>query len=221
MRQAGQTVIDALRGKGRQRGRAIGVMGAGAVDDIVVGGGQIRHVKDIAQRKLQHALLRHRNSRIARHREMHRDRRGRHPDLHRHRMVLHQQFQLLNQVVAEQIRSGDRGGIGAGAGDMAKGKPAVGLDVADHRKPDLGVKGTNAGGGFRTLHHGAEMFGKELGGLSVKRFKAVDRKGGIGENFGFRVVWSPDDCWFVVHVLFFSILIGHVRGKRAISQVKS
>jgi len=195
---------------------------AGAVDDIVVGGSQIRHVENVAQAEFQHAFLRHRHRRIARHREMHWDRRVRGTNLHWHIVVLHQQGDLLHQVIAEQVGAGDRGRIFPRLGDMAERQAAVCLDVAGHQQPDFRVKRADAGCGLRPCHRRTEMLRQKSGGFEIQLLQPGDGGGGIGKGFGRGVNRSQDRNGIIMHsAIIFFILIGHLRPNFAISQVKS
>jgi hypothetical protein len=50
VREAGERVVDALRREGRERPLAVARAGP-AVDDVVVGVVEVRHVEDVAQRR--------------------------------------------------------------------------------------------------------------------------------------------------------------------------
>ena len=192
MRQPGQRVIHPLRGKGRKRGRAVGIAGQGAVDDVIIGRQQVRHVEDIAQGKVQHAFLRHRDVRVARHGEMHRDRRGGRADFHRDAVVLDQKADLLDQVLAKEVGPRDRGGIGAGPRDMAKGQAGVDLAKAGHGDADFGVEGADAGGGAALGHGLVEMPGQMRGRLGIQPLQPGDGGFGVVKAFGAGAVGQED-----------------------------
>ena len=71
-----QRIVNALSGKRRQRMRSVGMRETKPVDDVVVGGRQIGHVEDVAQREVRRAVLWHTQHRIIRNCEMHGHRRA-------------------------------------------------------------------------------------------------------------------------------------------------
>ena len=75
---------------------------------------------------------------------MHRHGRGRQPDADFDPVVAQQQADLLRQVVAEEVRARDRGGIGARLRHVTKAEPAVDLVEPRRGQPDLGIVGAQA-----------------------------------------------------------------------------
>ena len=193
MRQPREGVIDPLRSEGCKRAHVI-LGHIGAVDDIVIGGRQIRHVKDIAQGEVRRPLLRHVQRVIAGHGEMHRDRRGRRADNHRLVVVFDQQADLLDQVVPKQIGPGDRRGKGAGRGDMPERQPRIHMRIGGGAKPQLRVKGADAGIGGRALHRLGKRLPQEGGGLLIEFGQTVHGSGRIAEAFRVRGVRGQDRC---------------------------
>ncbi len=182
--EPGQGIIDALGGKRGQRVGAVVIDGAHAVHDIVVGRGQIRHVEDIAQGKVQRAFLRDRDVGLLRNGEMHRHRRGRGANGHRHTMVFGQKGDLLPEVAGEQVGPGDGRGIGPGFGHMAKAEAAVGLGEGRRGQPDLGIIGAIAGIGDAIGDGGREPFRQKPCGDAIQLHEAVHGGAGIAEGLG-------------------------------------
>ena len=174
MGQPRQRIIHPLRGEGRKVARAVGHRPGGAVDDVVIRRRQVRHVEIVAQRKVQNAVLRHREAGRRRHREMDRDRCRAWPDDHRHAMVADQKVKLLDQVLPEQVGPRDRGGIGAGDRNMPEAETAVGGGVRGHGQPHLGVEGAVARRGAFAPDGAGEILHQVFGGQGVKLFKALD-----------------------------------------------
>ena len=90
---------------------------------------------------------------VIQHREMHRDRGLRSADANRHTVIVDQQFDLLRQVILEQVGPRDRGGIGAGFGDVAKGQTAVDMAIAGRGDANLRVEGAVAAVGHSRFDH--------------------------------------------------------------------
>jgi hypothetical protein len=135
------------------------VKGARGRDDIIIGGGKIGHIEHITEREFEDTFLRDRYIGVSGDGEMHGNRRVGIADCDWHGMVLDQQAKLLGQVTTEQVRPCDGGGIGAGAGDMAKGQARVGIGKAGHGQADFGVERTHASGGFALGGHIVEVMG--------------------------------------------------------------
>ena len=184
MRQAGQAVIHALRREGRKRGRPVGITGQRAVHDVVVRRRKVRHVEDIAEREVHHSVLRDGNAGVHRDGEVHRDRRVRGADLHGDAVVPDQKIDLLDQVVAEKVGPGDRGGIGSRAGDMPEGKPRVDLVEAGHGQPDLGVEGADPPARMPLGDGRLILLDQKAGRQGIEFFKAINSGGGIREALG-------------------------------------
>ncbi len=122
MRQPCQRIIDALRGEGGQRAHVVQRQ-IGAVDNVVIGCAQVRHVKHIAQGEIRGTFLRDRHAVVIADREMHGDWRVGYRDGHGLAVVFDQQTDLLCQVMFEQFRPRDRGREGAGGRHMAERQP--------------------------------------------------------------------------------------------------
>ena len=181
MREPGERVIHPLRGEGRQMPGPIRVRLRRAIHDIVVHAFKRGHVEDIAQGNRQRAFLRDRHLGLTGDGEMHRDRRVRGADLHRHPMVAHQEPDLLRQVIAEEIRAGDRRHLGPGGRHMAEAQPAVGLEMRGDGDPHLGVEGAKAGVGAAGGQNLVELLQQKAGRLGVKLFQPGHRGGRVGE----------------------------------------
>ena len=69
---------------------------------------------------------------------------------------------------------------------MAEAQAAVDLDVSAHGNADFRVEGAHAGLGFAAADGMAELFGQELGRLSVDLFQPCHRCRGLGERSGAR-----------------------------------
>jgi len=218
MHQAGQRVIDALCREGGQRARPVGVGLAGAVDDVVIRGGKVRHVEDVAEREFQHAFLRDRYLGVSGHGKMHGDGRVRRADDDGLAVVADEEVELLGQVVGKEVGAGDGGGIGARPGDMAEGEAGVGLDVRGRGQADFGIEGADAGLRFVAGDGGGEVLRQEARGGKVKLFQPGDGGGGVREGLGRGGGWGQDGKGFVVHsflsCFFLAGLIRHLIRKR-------
>ena len=135
---------------------------------------------------------------------MHGNGRVRQTDLNWHAMVLHQQFDLLNQIIAKQVGPGDRCGIAAGPRNMTKRQAAVGFGMAHNGQTDFGVIGTHADCLFSRKHGGAEMFGQKLCGLGIKVFQQRHCGGGICKSLWHRVWRGQKRDRVVIHGIIFS-----------------
>ena len=193
MRQPGEGVIDALRGKGRERAHVV-LRHVGPVDDIIIGGRQVRHVKDIAQGEIGGPFLGHVQRIITRHGEMYRNRCGRRANDHWLVVIFNQQADLLDQIVPKQVRPGDRRGEGAGRGDMSERQPRIDMGVRRGAKPQFGIKGTHAGIGGRSLHRLGKGIMQEGRGLLIEFGQAVHGSCRIAEAFRVRGVRGQDRC---------------------------
>ena len=100
--------------------------------------------------------------------EMQRDRRVGNADLHGNIVVLHQQFDLLDQIVAKQIRPRQRRGIGSRLTDMAKAQAAIHPGKAGRGHLQLGVKCAVAAIRNGPVHDGAKTCAQKLRRLIVQ-----------------------------------------------------
>jgi hypothetical protein len=118
-----QRIVDALRGERGERPRFAGYGLERAVGDQIVGSVEIWHVEQVADWPLDALRDRAVDMGALEEGEMHRDRRLRFRHHHRHAMVSHDQAQLFDKIVLEQVRPGDGGRVMAGRRHMAVGLP--------------------------------------------------------------------------------------------------
>ena len=123
--QAVQRVVHARRGEQRQRLRLAGPCLAGAVGDAVVHRAQVRQVEHVAHQRAALGLQRAFDVIVLGEREMHRDRLRAGAHFQFDAVVLPQQAELLQVVVAIQVRPRERGLEAAGAGDEAVAQARV------------------------------------------------------------------------------------------------
>jgi len=124
--QAVQRVIDARRGEQRQRVRLAAARLVRAVGDAVVHRAEVGQVEDVAHQLAPLGAHRALDVVALGEGEVHRNRLRAGADLERHAVVAQQQAELLEVVVAEQLRPRQRGLVGAGAGHEAVGEPRIG-----------------------------------------------------------------------------------------------
>jgi hypothetical protein len=155
---------------------------------------------------------------VARHGKMQRNGRVGQADLHGHGVVVHQQGQLLDQIVAKQIGARDSGGIGARMRHMAKGQTGIDLVMADNGQADFGVIGAQAGGRFALGHGRRKGLDQKLRGLGIKLFQMRHGGHGVGEADSGRCGRRKEKV--VVHGGRFLLLIGHLRSWAGAKQVK-
>ena len=168
MRKTRQRVIHALCCEERQRTHTI-FRHIGPIDDVVICGRQIRHIKDVTQGETRSPFLWNGQSGAGGDREMHRHWCSGHADGHGLVVVFDQQSDLLLQIVTEQIRSCHRGGIGARIGYMAKAQTAIHLCVGRGGEANLWVKGAHAAAGRGPgAHCGDEFITQEIGRAVIK-----------------------------------------------------
>ena len=122
MGQPVQGIVHALCGERCQRCCLGGVHVELAVDDGIVGCGQVWHVENIAQRPIDLVLDRAFHMGAFAEGEMQRNRCRRCADGDRHIVVFDHQFDLMLQIRGKQVRARDGGGIIAGAGHIAEGE---------------------------------------------------------------------------------------------------
>jgi hypothetical protein len=103
VREPRERIVDPLGGERGERARPVGMRVAEAVHDVVVRGRQVRHVEEVAQRKVHRAFLRHRQPGVVRDREMDGHRSVRRADGDRDAVVLDQEADLLDQIVLEKF----------------------------------------------------------------------------------------------------------------------
>ena len=120
-----QRIVDARCREGRQRPRRAGDTLQRAVDDRVVHVGEIGHIEPVAQRPGHARPERAFHVHAFRIGEVDRDRHRRLPDGHRRTVVGHQQPDLLEQIVGEEVRPGDRRRVGARPRHEAVGEPGI------------------------------------------------------------------------------------------------
>ncbi len=142
VRQPVQRIVDALRGKRRQRHRLAWQRLVGAVGDVVVGAVEVGHVEQVAKRPVDAVGHRGVDMGSFEEGEMHRNRRLGFADGHRNAVIAHQQAQLLMQVGREQIRPRDRRRVVPGRRHVPVGEAGVDLVVGRGRHADLRVEGT-------------------------------------------------------------------------------
>ncbi len=175
MAEAGQRIIDALRGERRKRRGFAGHLIIFAIGNEIVGVVEIRRVEKIAQRHVgQRGCRRRLDISAFAKGEMQRNGRGRFGNRHRNAVVLDQKPQLLFQVVAEKLRPGDRRRVDAGGGDMAVGKARIDMTESGCLEADLRITGAVAAGNRRTLGKFGEGVDEERRIAFVKRGQSLN-----------------------------------------------
>nr|GEU28271.1 hypothetical protein [Tanacetum cinerariifolium] len=157
--QALQRIIDARRREQRQRLRFARRRLVGAVGDAVVHGGQVGQVEHVAHQQAPfggHAAF---DVFVLGKREMNRDRLRAGPDLDAHllavAMVFQQQLELLGVIPLEQVGPGERGFVGAGAGDEPERQARIGAGHGIGMDPHERVAGAHV---FAHVLAGHEAF---------------------------------------------------------------
>ncbi len=218
MRQARQRIIDALGGEQGQRANPIGGM-IGAIHDIIVGGRQIRHIKDITQHKTSRPFLGDGHIGASGYGKMHRDWRGRDTNFHGLVVIADQQGDLLFQIMQKQIRPGDCAGIGSRRGDMTKAEPAIHLRIRRGHKADLGVIGAISCAIWPAVLHDLRKGGpQKLGRLFIKLDQPGHGGRGIGEFFG-SGVFGRHNCHWALSIT--GIFLNWVTSTRPRSEMRS
>ena len=208
VRQPVQRIVDALGGEGGERHRLAGRHLEGAVDDVVVGAGQVRHVEQVAQRPLDARGHRRLDIAAFEEGEMQRDRRLRLAHGHRHAVVADQEAQLLGQVAVEQIGPGDGGGVAAGLGHVAIGEARVDLREGGRRHRDFRVEGAIAplpvaALGQRLAGQSLERAAQEGGVARIERLQRRHRLAGVGKALARERLGRRDRLGGVVADSFF------------------
>src|SRR5690606_25138088 len=123
--------------------------------------------------------------------KMQRDRRLRLRHGHRYLVVAYQEPDLFDQIVAEKLRPGDRRGVEAGRGDVARGTAGVAMAEAGRLEADLRIKGAVAAGDGSALGERREGIDQEAGIALVERHQRLD--GGLGIVKQLRFEWLRAD----------------------------
>ena len=179
VRQAGERIVDALRGEGRQREGLARSGLVGAVGDLVVGRRQVRRVEQVAQRHRQ--VLRHRRLDMGAlvEGEMQRDRRVGLRHHHGHAVVLQDERDLVLQIVAEERRPRHGGGIGAGRGDVPVGEARIHMAVGRGGHAQHRIEGAEARVVGKAGLQAAETVHQEARVALVERGERVHRFMGV------------------------------------------
>ena len=182
MREPRQRVVDALRREGRQRPRSRGGHSRVAVDDVIVGGVEVGHVEDVAQRPVQRVLDGAFHVGVLAHGEVQRNGGVGGADADRHPVVLQEQADLVDQIALEEIRAGDGGLVEPRLGHVPERKPGIDLGVARGREAHRRVEGAVAALGHRPRHHFREVVAQEACRGVVARAQVGHRLGGVAED---------------------------------------
>mmetsp|Transcript_24077 Transcript_24077/g.44479 ORF Transcript_24077/g.44479 Transcript_24077/m.44479 type:complete len:426 (-) Transcript_24077:181-1458(-) len=178
MRQPRQRIVDALGGEGGQRLDPI-LGRIGPIDDVIIGVGQVGHVKDVAQGEIPRPFLGHSHGCVVGNRKVDGHGRVGKSDLHLLIVIGDQEPDLLGQVVLKEVRPGDRCGIGAGARHVPKAEPRVDLRIAGRGQPHFGVVGPDASV-WRAFGHGGGKVGvQEIRRLIIKLPQQGNRRDGV------------------------------------------
>ena len=184
MRKPRQRVVDPLRLEGRERKQFAGRGLVKPVDDLVVCGGEVGRVEQVAQRHVE--LFGHRRLDISAFAEgeMQRDRGFGFGHRQRPAVVAQQEFELGGQVVPEQRWPGDRRGVAARRDDVAIGEAGIDHSEGGRFHADLRIEGAIAACRF--------LRGKALKGLAqkagvafIKGFERGNRAGRVGKFLRF------------------------------------
>src|SRR5581483_6340558 len=103
------------------------------------------------------------------------------PDLDAGAVRLDEQADLLGEVVAEESRLGDAGGVAARPGDVPVGQARVDLGVARRLDADRRIGGADAAAQALVPEEGLEAVADEGGVLLVDHFEPLDGLVGIVE----------------------------------------
>ncbi|CFV98055.1 Uncharacterised protein [Bordetella pertussis] len=171
--QAMQRIIHPRGRKRRQRPGLAGLAAPRAIDDGVVGDRQVGHVEQIAQRPPQVLDMLAFHVGAVRKGEMQRNRHIGFAHLHRHAVVLQQQADLLDEIVAEQMRLRDGGLVLARLGHVPVRQARIDRIVGLHADADGRVVGAHPSGQLTPAHHLVEQLAHEPGIAAVQLDQAV------------------------------------------------